>query len=150
MSPINLYAGSAVIPLPDPLISEYLPSLGEVREAISKLKSGKAAGISGIRAELLKAGGESMARGLHVVLAAILAVRVPGKVLAHILLRRIRVHLLRHQKPEQSEFTPGKSTIDCILALGVIVECRREFGLGLLAAYIDLKMAFDIVRQESL
>ncbi|XP_069994155.1 uncharacterized protein [Penaeus vannamei] len=86
---VNLDAGSAVMPLPDP------PSLTEVRRAISKLKSGKAA----------------------------------GKVLAHILLRRIRDHLLRHQRPEQSAFTPGKSTMDSILALRVIVE-RRSKPLG--------------------
>ncbi|XP_069972956.1 uncharacterized protein [Penaeus vannamei] len=80
---VNLDVVSAVIPLPDP------PSLAEVREAISKLKSGKAASICGIPAELLKAS-------------------------------------------------------DRILALRVIVECRSEFGRGLLAAYIDLKKAFDI------
>ncbi|XP_069998239.1 uncharacterized protein [Penaeus vannamei] len=71
-------------------------------------------------------------------------------VLAHILLRRIRDHLLRHQRPEESGFTPGKSTIDRILALRVVVERRREFGRGLLAAYIDLKKAFDTVYRESL
>ncbi|XP_069983198.1 LINE-1 retrotransposable element ORF2 protein isoform X3 [Penaeus vannamei] len=74
---------------------------------------------------------------------------IPGKVLAHILLRRIRDHLLRHQRPEQPGFTPGKSTIDRICALRVIVERRREFGRGLLAAYIDLK-AFNTVHRESL
>ena len=68
---VNLDAGNAVVPLPDPPISEDPPSLTEVRGAISKLKSGKAAGICGIPAELLKAGGEPMARGLHAVLAAI-------------------------------------------------------------------------------
>ena len=47
---------------------------------------------------------------------------VPGKVLAHLLLTRIRTHLLKHQRPEQSGFTPGKSTTDRILALRVLVE----------------------------
>ncbi|XP_070000241.1 uncharacterized protein [Penaeus vannamei] len=75
---------------------------------------------------------------------------IPGKVLGHILLRRIRDLLLRHQRPEHSGFTPGKSTIDRILALRVIVERRRQFGLGLLAAYIDLKKTFDTVHRESL
>ena len=32
---------------------------------------------------------------------------VPGKVLAHLLLMRVRSHLLKYQIPEQSEFTPG-------------------------------------------
>ncbi|XP_069979370.1 uncharacterized protein [Penaeus vannamei] len=98
-------------PLPDLPVSEDPPSLTEVRRAISKLKSGKAAGICGIPADPLKAGGEPMTRGLH--------------------------------RPEQSGFTPGKSSIDRILALRLIIERRREFGRGLLAAYIDLKKAFD-------
>ena len=64
---VNLDAGSVEIPLPDPPISEDPPSLTEVRGAISKLKSGKAAGICGIQAELLKAGGEHMVQRLHAV-----------------------------------------------------------------------------------
>ena len=173
-----------MVPLPDPPISEEPPTLTEVREAISKLKGGKAAGICGIPAELLKSGGEPMVRGLHAVLAAIwqsgtippdllkgvviplwkgkgdrwdcsnhrgiTLLSIPGKVLALILLRRIREHLLKHQRPEQSGFTPGKSTIDRILALRIIVERRLEFGRGLLATYIDLKKAFDSVHRESL
>ena len=75
---------------------------------------------------------------------------VPGKVLAHILLMRIRPHLLKHQRPEQSGFTPGKSTIDRILALRVLVERRREFRQGFVAAYVDLKKAFDSVFREIL
>ena len=75
---------------------------------------------------------------------------VPGKVLAHILLTRIRCHLLKHHRSEQSGFTPGKSTTDRILALRVLVERRREFRQGFLAAYVDLKKAFDSVHRESL
>ncbi|XP_069975009.1 uncharacterized protein [Penaeus vannamei] len=68
---VDLDVGSVEIPLPDPRISEDPPSLTEVRGAISKLKSGKAAGICVIPAELLKAVGEPMAQSLHAVLAAI-------------------------------------------------------------------------------
>ena len=68
---VNLDAGNVETPLLDPPISEDPPSLTSVREVISKLKSGKAAGVCGIPAELLKAGGEPMARGLHAVLSAI-------------------------------------------------------------------------------
>ena len=35
----------------------------------------------------------------------IMLLSVPGKVLAHLLLTRIRTHLLKHQRPEQSGFT---------------------------------------------
>ncbi|KAG0716866.1 Broad-complex core protein isoform 6 [Chionoecetes opilio] len=54
--------------------------------------------------------------------------------------------LRAHRRPQQSGFTPGKSTKDRILALRVLVERRREFRQGMLAAYVDLiKKAFDSV-----
>lgn len=56
---------------------------------------------------------------------------IPGKVLSLILLRRIRGHLLRHQRLDQTGFTPSKSAVDRILALLVIVERRLELGRGL-------------------
>ena len=56
---------------------------------------------------------------------------VPGKVFAGIILDRVRHHLLQHQHPEQSGFTPNRSTIDRILALRVLTERRREFRQGL-------------------
>ncbi|XP_047469227.1 uncharacterized protein LOC125025297 [Penaeus chinensis] len=71
---------------------------------------------------------------------------IPGKDFAHILLKWIRDHLLRHQRLEQSEFTPGKSTIHCILEFRVIME----FGCGLFAAYIDLKNAFDSLHRKTI
>ncbi|XP_069993543.1 uncharacterized protein [Penaeus vannamei] len=105
----------------------------------SQLKSSKAAGTCSIPAELLKAGGEPMVQGLHVVLNATwLSGTNPPDLL--------RDHLLRHQ---QSGFTPSKSTIDRTLALQVITERRRAFRRGLLAAYIDLKKAFDMFRSEA-
>ncbi|XP_069975905.1 uncharacterized protein [Penaeus vannamei] len=67
----NLEAVSVETQLPDPPISEDPPSLTEIRRAISKLKTGKAAGICGIPAEMLKAGGEPMTRDSRAVLAAV-------------------------------------------------------------------------------
>ena len=75
---------------------------------------------------------------------------VPGKVFARIILDRVCHHLLEHRCPEQSGFTPKRSTIDRILALWVLTECRREFRQGLLAAYVDLCKAFDSVNQNAL
>ena len=75
---------------------------------------------------------------------------VPGKVFAQIIIDRVRHHLLEHQRPEQSGFTPKRSTIDRILALRVLTERRREFRQGLLAAYVDLCKAFDSVNQDAL
>ena len=55
----------------DPAIDETAPSIDDVKEAAAKLRGGKAAGICNISAELLKAGGEAMIRGLHAVLTAV-------------------------------------------------------------------------------
>ena len=73
-----------------------------------------------------------------------------GKVFARIILDRVRHHLLEHQRPEQSSFTPKRSMIDCILALRVLTEHRREFQQVLLAAYVDLCKAFDSVNRDAL
>ncbi|KAG0720330.1 putative uncharacterized transposon-derived protein F52C9.6 [Chionoecetes opilio] len=108
----------------DPPIDETAPSLDEVREAVAKLKGGKAAGVCNISAELLKAGGKGDRQDCNNY-CGITQFSVPGKVLVHLLLTRIRSHLLKHQRPQQSGYTPGKSTTDCILALRVLVEHRR-------------------------
>ena len=75
---------------------------------------------------------------------------VPGKVFARIILYRVRHHLPEHQCPEQSGFTPKRSTIDCILTLRVFTECRREFQQGLLAIYVDLCKVFYSVNRDAL
>ena len=74
---------------------------------------------------------------------------VQYKVLAHLLLMRVRSLLLKYQIPEQSDFTPGKSTTDRILALRILVERRREFQQGMLTAYVYFKKAFDSVHREA-
>ena len=75
---------------------------------------------------------------------------VSGKVFARIILDWIRHHLFQQQHPEQSGFTPKRSTIDRILVLRVLTERRREFRQGLLAAYVDLCKAFDSVNRDAL
>ena len=75
---------------------------------------------------------------------------VPGKVFDRIILERVHHHLLEHQRPEQSGFTPKRSTIDHILALCVLTERRREFWQWLLAADVDLCKAFDSVNRDAL
>ena len=72
-----------------------------------------------------------------------------GKVFARIIIDRVRHHLLEHQHPEQTGFTPKKSTIDRILAFRVLTE-RSVFRKGLLAAYDDLHKVFDSVNQDAL
>ena len=75
---------------------------------------------------------------------------VAGKMFARIILDRIRPHLLEHQRPEQSGFSPKKSTVDRILALRVLIERRREFRKPFLGAYVDFRKAFDAVHKGSL
>ena len=59
---------------------------------------------------------------------------VPGKVLARVILDRVRQKLLNHQRHKQSGFTPKRSTVDRIKALRVLTERLRDFRIGLLAA----------------
>ena len=75
---------------------------------------------------------------------------VPDKVLAHLLLMRVRSYLLKYQKLKKSGFTPGKSKTDRILVLCLLVERRHEHRQGMLAAYVDLKQAFDSVHRKAL
>ena len=62
----------------------------------------------------------------------------------------VRHHLVEHQHPEKSGFTPNRSTIHHILALRVLTERRQKFWQGLLAADVDLCKAFDSVNQDTL
>ena len=75
---------------------------------------------------------------------------VPGKVFVRIIINRVHHHLLEHQHPEQSGFTPKRSTIDHILALRVLNKCRQEFQQELLAVYVELRKSFDSVNQDAL
>ena len=45
---------------------------------------------------------------------------MPGKVFAHVILSRIRPTLLSYRHPQQSGFTPGRSTCDCIVTVNNI------------------------------
>ena len=75
---------------------------------------------------------------------------VPSKVVISIILKRIKPLLLQKRRPQQAGFTPGRSTTDCILALTVLAQQRREFQRPLFAAYVDLKAAFDSLDRNAL
>ena len=49
---------------------------------------------------------------------------VPGMVFVRIILDGVRHHPLEHECPEQSGFTPKRSSIDRVLALRVLNERR--------------------------
>ena len=61
----------------------------------------------------------------------------------------LQVSVLRTRRIETS-FTPKKSTVDRILALRVVTERLRDFRIGLMAAYVDLRKAYDSVNRDVL
>jgi len=69
---------------------------------------------------------------------------------AHVLLSRVEPLLIDERRPQQSEFTPGRSTSDAVLALRLLSDLHREFSRPLYVAYVDLKSAFDSVDRQAL
>ena len=53
-----------------PSVDTGLPSLGETRKAVARLKNRRAAGICGISPEFLKCGGEAVLKRLHAVICS--------------------------------------------------------------------------------
>jgi len=73
-----------------------------------------------------------------------------GKVFSHILLECVQSLLQMTQRPQQSWFTAGRSTIDAILALQLLSELHRQFNRPLYVAFVDIKSAFDSVDRNAL
>jgi len=74
----------------------------------------------------------------------------PGKAFALTILARVKTKLLEVRRPEQSGFTPHRSTVDRIATLNTLLQTRREFNKPLWITYVDLKSTFDSVDRESL
>ena len=102
---------------------------------------------TGVILPLYKGKGSKSDCGNH---RGITLLSVPGKAFAHILLNRIKPLLLEKRRPQQSGFTPGRSTVDRILALNLASQTRREFQQPLYVTYVDLKAAFDSVYRPAL
>ena len=75
---------------------------------------------------------------------------VPGKVFSHVLLERIQPLLQMTQRPQQSGFTAGRSTIGAVFALRLLSELHRQFSRPLYVAFVDIKSAFDSVDRNAL
>jgi len=69
---------------------------------------------------------------------------------AKVILSRIRPTLLAHRRPQQSGFTPGRSTCDRIVTLNNIAQRRQDYVYSTYAAYVDLRAAFDSLSRSSL
>ena len=50
---------------------------------------------------------------------------------------------MSHRRPQESGFTPGRSTCDRIATLCNIAQRRQVFGHPTFAAFVDLRAAFD-------
>ncbi|XP_065584026.1 craniofacial development protein 2-like [Artemia franciscana] len=153
-------------------VSADPPSTVEVTTAVKKLKNGRAPGVDGITAEMLKASlracmfvwtallvaiwnnekvPKDWTRGILVKLfkkgdaqicdnwRGINLTSVPSKILASVILQRLRAALDSHLREEQHGFRPGRSCSDLIFILRLIVEESREWNKKLYLLFIDLK-----------
>ena len=66
------------------------------------------------------------------------------------LLAYIKPLLLANCRPQQSDFTAGRSDAEAVLALRLLAEIHREFGRSLDVIYIDLMTIFDSVDSAAL
>jgi hypothetical protein len=67
------------------------------------------------------------------------------KLLEIIILNRIRPESETIARENQCGFRPGRSTIDQILALRLIIEQRQEYREPIVIGFVDFKAAFDSV-----
>ncbi|XP_076034573.1 uncharacterized protein LOC143021167 [Oratosquilla oratoria] len=124
------------IPIPDQPLDKSPSFLGEVKEAVSKVKVGNTASVCIISAELLKT--EDWKKGQVVSIWKGKGNRqscnkyrgntffsVPCKGFASLLLTRVCSYLLKFQRSEESGFMTSKSTTYRILAHRILVERRR-------------------------
>ena len=144
----------------------------EIRKAIKNLKNGKAAGNDGIRAELIKYGGETVVRELTKLCNSIWTagrvpeewkegiiipipkkgdlrdcnnwrgitlLSIPGKVMATVMLNRMRSAIDERLRQEQAGFRPGRSCCEQIFTLRQIIEKSLMYEKPVLINFIDFK-----------
>lgn len=164
-------------------INTNVPTIAEIKEAIKKLKTSKAAGPDNLPCDLLKTDCNLLAKTLHPILAHIwhsntipsewkegLIINLPKKgdlsdcknwrgitllnsiykILAGLILNRIADSLEPKLLKEQAGFRPGRSCVDHINALRLIVEQSTEFRSPLYLVFVDFERAFDTLNHQSM
>ena len=74
----------------------------------------------------------------------------PGKVMATILLNRMKAAVDQTLRPNQAGFRPGRSCCDQIFSLRQIIDKCLAWQKPVLLNFIDFKKAFDCIHRESL
>jgi hypothetical protein len=75
---------------------------------------------------------------------------VPGKVLAHIILQRVRAPIMQVLRENQAGFLPGRSCADHIHNLRCILQESQEFNSPLALCFVDYEKAFDSPHRPTL
>ena len=144
------------------------------------MKSGKAAGLCGINAEMLKAGDSVVVKWLHRIVniawatgevlkdwkragiipqvskamcsnyRGISLLSVPGKVYARIVDNRVKQKTEGMILEVQGGFRKGRSCIDQIFTVSQLGEKVLEKGKQMAVACVDLEKAYDTVRRDKL
>jgi hypothetical protein len=73
---------------------------------------------------------------------------MPGKILSHTMLQRIRSQLDYHFRDEQYGFRPNRSCADLISMLRLLSEESREWCSKIYMIFVDFKMTFNSVDRE--
>jgi hypothetical protein len=75
---------------------------------------------------------------------------IPSKVLAKVILHRINAKLDETLRKEQAGFRAGRSCIDQINTLRIIIEQVTEYNNPLHLSFVDYEKAFDRVARDSI
>jgi hypothetical protein len=78
----------------------------------------------------------------------IMLLSIPGKVLARIILERLRTALDKTLWEEQAWFRQNRSCTDHIVTMRIIIEQSLEWQTLLYSVFVDFQKAFDSVDRE--
>jgi len=80
----------------------------------------------------------------------ILLLSIPGKVMATVLMNRIKTAIDQQLRPQQTGFRPHRSCCQQIFTLRQIIDKCLAWRKPVLVNYIDFKKAFDCIHRDSL
>lgn len=152
-------------------VSSSAPTLNEIERALRTLKNGKSPGMDRISAEMLKADSMLSSQILHGLFCKIweteqfpsdwmegILVKVPKKgdkakcvilkVLCKVILNRLKDKIDATLRRQQAGFRAGRSCIDHIATLRIIIEQINELQQSFYLLFVDYEKAFDRLRHE--